>query len=76
MIISMFFCKQCEDFKLCGGGCFARWYGSGVKEAYLSECVLKQVSIKQIKIQKMLDHMTGIQSKMIMKENKNILRGD
>ena len=47
---SMFFCKQCEDFKLCGGGCFARWYGSGVKEAYLSECVLKQVSIKQIKI--------------------------
>ena len=47
---SMFFCKQCEDFKLCGGGCFARWYGSGVKEAYLSECVLKQVSIKQIKM--------------------------
>lgn len=46
---SMFFCKQCEDFKLCGGGCFARWYGSGVKEAYPSECALKRVSIAQIK---------------------------
>ena len=41
--------KQCEDIKLCGGGCFARWYGSGVKEAYPSECALKRVSIAQIK---------------------------
>ena len=54
---SMFFCKQCEDFKLCGGGCFARWYGSGVKEAYSSECALKRVSIAQIK---KLDYMVGI----------------
>lgn len=46
---SMFFCKQCEDFKLCGGGCFARWYGSGVKTPYPSECALKRVSIAQIK---------------------------
>lgn len=45
----MSFCKQCEDFKLCGGGCFARWYGSGVKEAYPSECALKRASITQIK---------------------------
>lgn len=46
---SMDFCKKCDDFKLCGGGCFARWYGSGVKEAYLSECALKRASIAQIK---------------------------
>lgn len=46
---TMFFCKQCEDFKLCGGGCFARWYGSGVKAPYPSECALKRVSIAQIK---------------------------
>ncbi len=46
---SMSFCKECEDFKLCGGGCFARWYSSGIKEAYLSECALKRVSIAQIK---------------------------
>ena len=24
---SMEFCRQCDDFKRCGGGCFARWYG-------------------------------------------------
>lgn len=45
---SMNFCKQCTDFKLCGGGCFARWYGSGVKEPYPSECALKRVSIAQV----------------------------
>lgn len=44
---SMHFCKECPDFKLCGGGCFARWYGSGEKLAYKSECAMKKVSIKR-----------------------------
>ncbi|MHC1758113.1 MAG: radical SAM protein [Negativicutes bacterium] len=26
---SMAFCPACESFALCGGGCFARWYGAG-----------------------------------------------
>lgn len=45
---SMNFCKECADFKLCGGGCFARWYGSGGKYAYESECALKRASIAQV----------------------------
>lgn len=43
---SMKFCTSCKDFKLCGGGCFARWYGSGKKTAYPGECALKRVAIK------------------------------
>ena len=39
---SMHFCKECSDFKQCGGGCFARWYGSGECIAYKSECALKR----------------------------------
>ena len=39
---SMHFCKECSDFKQCGGGCFARWYGSGERIAYKSECALKR----------------------------------
>lgn len=46
---AMIFCKECEDFRFCGGGCFARWYGSGIKEPYPSECALKQVSISRVK---------------------------
>lgn len=43
---SMEFCTRCQDFKVCGGGCFARWYGSGKKTAYPGECALKRVAIK------------------------------
>lgn len=43
---SMNFCTECADFKLCGGGCFARWYGTGTKEAYEGECALKRISIQ------------------------------
>ena len=42
---SMEFCTCCPDFKLCGGGCFARWFGSGGKTAYSGECALKRVAI-------------------------------
>ena len=42
---SMFFCKECSDFKQCGGGCFARWYGSGEQVAYKSECALKRSAL-------------------------------
>lgn len=42
---SMQFCFKCEDFALCGGGCFARWYGSGCTGAYKGECALKRISI-------------------------------
>lgn len=47
---AMAFCKDCEDFALCGGGCFARWYGStsGEKEPYECECALKRESIKEV----------------------------
>ncbi len=45
---SMSFCRECVDFRLCGGGCFARWYGSGEKVAYKSECAMKRISIKMI----------------------------
>ena len=46
---SMDFCRQCPDFKLCGGGCFARWYGMENKDDYGAECAMKRVSIKQVK---------------------------
>ena len=39
---SMQFCKECSYFRQCGGGCFARWYGSGELLAYKSECALKR----------------------------------
>lgn len=45
---SMAFCRQCSDFQLCGGGCFARWYGMDDKEDYGAECAMKRVSIKQV----------------------------
>ncbi len=44
---SMAFCRACSSFTLCGGGCFARWYGSGCgNRAYDAECALKQTCIK------------------------------
>lgn len=44
---SMEFCLKCPDFRLCGGGCFARWYGFGVEgEPYEGECALKRACIK------------------------------
>lgn len=44
---SMAFCNDCRFFSLCGGGCFARWYGSGCTgQAYDVECALKQVAVK------------------------------
>lgn len=44
---SMAFCRSCSDFSLCGGGCFARWYGLGCTDrAYEVECRFKKVFIK------------------------------
>lgn len=45
---AMSFCCQCASFKLCGGGCFARWYGFEDKSAYGAECAMKKVSIGQV----------------------------
>ena len=46
---SMQFCCDCDDFKQCGGGCFARWFGCEDKAAYGAECAMKRESIKQLK---------------------------
>lgn len=44
---SMTFCRQCRSFALCGGGCFARWYGAARRgKAYDPECLMKQVFIQ------------------------------
>lgn len=44
---SMAFCRECPSFPLCGGGCFARWYGAARSgEAYAGECTLKKLFIK------------------------------
>ncbi|MDY4921180.1 MAG: radical SAM protein [Phascolarctobacterium sp.] len=45
---TMDFCRQCPDFKLCGGGCFARYYGMENKDDYGAECAMKRVSIDQV----------------------------
>lgn len=43
----MSFCMRCPSFSLCGGACFARWYGAGCgSQGYAAECALKQVSIE------------------------------
>lgn len=56
---SMVFCLPCPSFALCGGGCFARWYGAGSSgKPYLPECILKQVFIEEY--QQQLKNMTGI----------------
>lgn len=47
MQASMVFCHKCNSLPLCGGGCFARWYGSGYTDhAYDGECALKKTSIQ------------------------------
>lgn len=46
---SMQFCCDCDAFKQCGGGCFARWFGCEDKAAYGAECAMKRESIKQLK---------------------------
>ena len=38
---SMRFCIDCREFKACGGGCYARWYGSGQATNCSAECALK-----------------------------------
>ena len=45
---AMEFCRQCSSFKKCGGGCFARWYGSGILQPYISECKIKMVSVDMV----------------------------
>lgn len=43
----MSFCMRCPSFSLCGGACFARWYGANCgNQGYAAECALKQVSIE------------------------------
>lgn len=43
----MSFCRDCPDFPLCGGGCFARWYGLEQEgSAYDGECALKRTCIE------------------------------
>ncbi|WP_188399883.1 radical SAM/SPASM domain-containing protein [Sporomusa sp. GT1] len=43
----MSFCRHCPSFSLCGGACFARWYGAGCgNQGYAAECALKQVAIE------------------------------
>lgn len=43
----MAFCLQCPSFALCGGACFARWYGANCgNRGYEAECALKQAAIE------------------------------
>jgi uncharacterized protein len=54
---SMAFCPVCPSFSLCGGACFARWYGAGcANRPYPPECVLKQVFIR--------DHQARLRAKL------------
>lgn len=44
---AMSFCRQCDNFAQCGGGCLARWYkNETMDQAYLykSECAIKLAS--------------------------------
>lgn len=44
----MNFCPRCPSFLLCGGACFARWYGAGEPDKpYPPECTLKIFFIKE-----------------------------
>lgn len=45
---SMDFCRKCDVFAKCGGGCFARWYGFEDKAAYGAECAMKRETIRQL----------------------------
>jgi len=50
---SMKFCLVCPSFSLCGGACFARWYGANAASMpYLPECMLKKVFIQEYRKQK------------------------
>lgn len=50
---SMGFCPDCPSFSLCGGGCFARWYGAGLAgKPYPPECALKNVFIREYRERK------------------------
>ncbi len=50
---SMEFCPVCPSFSLCGGACFARWYGANAAGMpYLPECMLKNVFIEDYKKRK------------------------
>ena len=40
-------CRSCNDFKRCGGGCYARWYGVEEKQ-YPAECALMRSCIAQV----------------------------
>ena len=52
----MGFCPECDTFSLCGGACFARWYGAGcAAEAYPPECALKQAFIRDFQQKQGLD---------------------
>ena len=44
-------CYNCADFKLCGGGCFARFYWAG-SHRYAAECALKKTFIDERKRKK------------------------
>lgn len=44
-------CTGCQDFVLCGGGCFARFYLASA-HPHLPECTLKRTFIKQLADQK------------------------
>ncbi|WP_378952745.1 radical SAM protein [Pelosinus sp. sgz500959] len=45
---SMEFCPRCSSFSLCGGACFARWYGANsAGNPYGPECMLKNVFIQE-----------------------------
>ena len=45
---SMEFCLTCPSFSLCGGACFARWYGAdSAGKPYLPECMLKKIFIQE-----------------------------
>lgn len=46
---AMSFCKECADFKACGGGCFARWQGYRDKQVYESECVVKRMAAERVR---------------------------
>ena len=46
----MQFCTDCPSFLLCGGSCFARWFGAGDhSRPYHPECVLKEAFIEAYK---------------------------
>ena len=45
----MNFCRTCDEFEKCGGGCFSRWFGSINQEAYGCECAMKKAAINWLK---------------------------